>query len=201
MEVVNLFPTPVCIFNLNRELTSLEKDFLVGQPKQPNLINQTSIETYLLNNEILKDLRGFIDQSLNDYFKILYDPVSDCSLKITQSWANYSEDGLGHHIHTHQNSIVSGVFYVQTSDSDKIKFYKPFLAHRELQINPKQFNPITSSTWWLPAKQCSLVLFPSTLQHSVDPNSRKETRISLSFNSFFSGVIGSAQGLNELIFP
>ena len=96
---------------------------------------------------------------------------------------------------------MSGVFYVQTSNSDKIRFLKPYNVHKEFYVRPKEYNYFNSPEWWLPAKQCSLILFPSDLQHCVDQDTRNETRISLSFNTFISGTIGSADLLNELILP
>lgn len=201
MKLFNLFPTTVGIFDLNRELTVEEKQFLFNLPTRPNMIKKTSIDTYLLNSEILNSLKVFFNASLKEYFKATYDPVTDCSLNITQCWANYSGNMEGHHLHHHSNSIVSGVFYVHTSNLDQLKFYKPFLHHKQFVIQPKICNYTTSDSWYLPARQGSLILFPSHLEHSVESSPRKDTRISLSFNTFLSGVVGSGELLNELILP
>ena len=196
MEIINLFPTTVGVFNLNRDLTIEEKQFISYLPKRPNQLNDASIDTYLLNNNQLHDLKTFFNDCLKQYFDQVYKPSMECSLKITQSWSNYCNDGGGHHSHFHQNSIVSGVFYVQTTDHDKITFHKPREAW---SIEPSEFNYYTAKSWWLPAKQYSLVLFPSTLEHSVDKSSRNETRISLSFNTFYSGTIGSISNLTAVV--
>ena len=201
MQLVQLFPTGVGIFNLDRELSNAEKQFLVNLPKNQNILNQISVATYVLNHEVLQDLKVFLDKCLKEYFDAIYDPSTECSLKITQSWCNYSGDGDGHHSHFHPNSIVSGVFYIQTTDLDKIIFYREHQTHHEIRIDPKHFHSINANSWWLPTKQYSLVLFPSTLRHSVDNITRDETRISLSFNTFFSGTVGSNKHLTELILP
>jgi hypothetical protein len=42
------------------------------------------------------------------------------------------------------------------------------------------------------------VLFPSSLLHGVNPVEEDETRISLAFNTFFTGTLGTPKDLNEL---
>jgi uncharacterized protein (TIGR02466 family) len=198
MDLLNIFPTSLGIFNLDRELTVEEKQFILNLPKRKNRSNETSVSSYLLNFDQLQNLKIFFDNSLKQYFNFVYNPLHECSLRITQSWCNYAENGESHPKHSHSNSLVSGVFYVQTSEKDKIVFHRN-IFNDQLVVEPKEHNMLTAPTWWLPAKQCSLILFPSLLEHSVDPDSRNETRVSLAFNTFFSGTIGSSTSLTELI--
>ena len=86
--------------------------------------------------------------------------------------------------HTHENSIISGVFYVKAPDkSSKITFYHPAfkLMVREWNINMKH-NHYTSSVWSINPQKGKLLLFPSWLEHEVSPNLSQESRISISFN-------------------
>ena len=50
----------------------------------------------------------------------------------------------------------------------------------------------------LPIKSGELILFPSTLKHSVPINTSNKNRISLSFNTFVSDKLGSEIELTEL---
>ena len=47
-------------------------------------------------------------------------------------------------------------------------------------------------------KSSELVLFPSTLKHSVPVNKDENDSISLSFNTFSKGVFGDENKLNYL---
>ena len=201
MNIISLFPTSVGVFNLNRELTFAEEYFIFNLPKKANLENKSSVNSYVLKSEVLNNLQIFFKKSLDEYFELVYNPSTDCSLNITQSWCNYTEYQQGHFAHTHDNSIVSGVFYVKTGESDKINFMKNATHRHSLQINQKQANFYNAESWWLPATQYSLLLFPSNLSHEVPTVYTKEPRISMSFNTFYSGAIGSRENLTELILP
>jgi len=43
-----------------------------------------------------------------------------------------------------------------------------------------------------------LILFPSSLTHGVEIKKDNEERISLAFNTYFKGTLGSAKSLTEL---
>ena len=49
----------------------------------------------------------------------------------------------------------------------------------------KNYNEYNSSTWTIEPKENQCVLFPSYLQHYVEPNLNKKERISISFNYGF----------------
>ena len=59
MEIVSLFPVPVGIFKLDRELTKDEYDFLSNLTEKPNEGNTTSENRYILELDILKELKKF----------------------------------------------------------------------------------------------------------------------------------------------
>ena len=64
-------------------------------------------------------------EHVNAYFEKIYSPTTDCSVYITQSWINYTEEKQRHHIHLHGNSLISGVLYINADiDFDSITFYK-----------------------------------------------------------------------------
>jgi hypothetical protein len=104
----NLFPIPVGIYKLDRDLTEQELVFIKGQETRPNMGNKTSKDNTILRNKELTKLRDFIETSVADYFKTIHNPKHNVSLRITQSWCNYTEPGQWHHKHAHPNSFVSG---------------------------------------------------------------------------------------------
>lgn len=195
--ICNLFPQPVAIYKLDRNLTDKELLFIKNQKTHKNTGNSRSIDTHVLKNKILINIRDFIENSLHDYFKTVYDPKYEISLKITQSWFNYTGPGEYHHKHAHPNSFISGVFYPQANkNTDKIYFYRDNFDM--IQFLPNNWNIYNSKSWWLESGTGDLILFPSHLQHSVKPVESEQTRISLSFNTFPVGMIGNELDLTSL---
>ena len=202
MVVHNLFPIPVGFYKLDRELTKEEFLFIEGQEKIPNMGNLTSSSTMILDNNVLCELRKFIKETVNDYFKNVYKPYREVSLELTQSWCNYTEKGQWHHRHTHSNSFISGVFYPKANkDTDKIYFYKDGHNIFSIPHADDDWNAWNSDSWWFEVNTGDLILFPSSLQHMVEPVETDETRISLSFNTFPIGVLGNERTLTQLIIP
>ena len=197
MITYNLFPTPVGKFELGRELTEKEKDFIYAAEKRPNMGNQSSLDNYVLKNKVLKNLNKFLSDSANEYYQTVYKPRDDVKLHITQSWLNYTEPGQFHHKHAHPNSFVSGVFYVNAdATKDKIFFYKD--GYQQIKLPPTEWNTYNSESWWFEAGTGVLYMFPSSLTHMVETVSAAETRVSLSFNTFLKGNIGDNHSLTEL---
>ena len=193
----NLFPTAVGIYKLDRDLTDKEIDFIKGQETRPNMGNTTSTDNTILRNKPLIKIRDFIETSIADYFKTIHNPKHDVSLKVTQSWVNYTEPGQWHHKHAHPNSYISGVFYPQANrETDKIYFYRD--GFQMIKLPPQEWNVWNSESWWFEVGTGDLILFPSSLTHMVETVKGSDTRISLSFNTFPVGNIGEEVDLTGL---
>jgi uncharacterized protein (TIGR02466 family) len=197
MQMQNLFPQPVGIYQLDRDLTARELSFIKKQETRPNNGNTTSADNFLLRNKELTKLRDFIETSVVDYFRQTHNPKHKVNLRITQSWANYTEPGQWHHKHAHPNSFVSGVFYPQANrETDKIYFYKS--GFQQIKFPPENWNVYNSESWWFAVGTGDLILFPSSLEHMVETVQGDQTRISLSFNTFPVGSIGDEVSLTGL---
>ena len=166
MEVHSLFPTPVGSFPLSK-LSRDKLHLLLQQPKKTNEGNRTSSNRAILEIAEFKRFKNEITECLKQYSNTVIQHPTACQLYITQSWCNYTSKGEYHHIHHHPNSIVSGVYYIQTDNTDQIEFYKSICMEEPITINPVSFNEFNSASWWLPAKQSMLFLFPSRLKHST----------------------------------
>jgi uncharacterized protein (TIGR02466 family) len=193
----NLFPTPVAIYKLGRELTEEELVFIKGQETRPNSGNVTSIDNTILRNHSMTQLRDFIESNVSEYFKTVHNPKHNVNLRITQSWVNYTKPGEYHHKHAHPNSFVSGVFYPQANrETDKIYFYRD--GFQQIKLPPNEWNAWNSESWWFEVGTGDLVLFPSSLIHMVETVKGEDTRISLSFNTFPVGLVGDEMDLTGL---
>lgn len=185
---MDLFPTPLYINNIDAPLINQQKDYLLNLPKVLNIGNLRSESGYIFEYPLFAELKKTINEHIKEYVNIVY-PNSNLDVYITQSWANYTEPNQYHHKHSHPNSFISGVFYVNAiKNEDMIKFYKdlPFIY----QINHNQYNNYNSGEVAILVESGDLVLFPSNFTHNVPPTTSKETRISISFNTFIKGNIG-----------
>ena len=198
-----VFPCPIYVIKRDLDLTPKEekeigKIFKEGMCR--NAGNSNSLNSYIFNGK-LNNIKQFCEQQLKIYVKEVIAPKEELDIYITQSWLNVTKPGEYHHEHSHQNSIVSGVFYISIVEEDNIKFIDPNAKIKELiRLNPKEYNLWNSSNWFIPIKKNNLVLFPSWLNHRVDINEKAVTdRISISFNTFVKGTLGVHENLTELI--
>jgi uncharacterized protein (TIGR02466 family) len=199
MILHTIFPTVVTFDTLEREFTQEEKDFFekISKDTYKNIGNTTSTNNYLLNEPEMANIKTFIQSCVNGYLDTVCNLADGHHMEITQSWTNYSEKGQFHSRHWHENSFLSGVFYINAKkDLDKIYFFNS----QKQQIKPeiKEWTVLNSPSWFFPVESMQLVLFPSTLEHMVQTVESDETRVSLAFNTFFKGTIGSNKNLTEL---
>jgi uncharacterized protein (TIGR02466 family) len=199
-EIQTIFPTPVYFSNLNRKLNSSELKFLNKAKKNVyrNEGNTTSKDTYVLNKKPFSKLKKELNLRIKEYFDKIICTKNKIKPCITQSWLNYTEENQFHHRHSHPNSIVSGVFYIDADQNfDKIYFFKE--KKEAIALPPKNYNIFNSPSWWFPVKSNDIILFPSSLLHMVETKKGNNTRTSLAFNIFVEGTIGETRTLTELI--
>ena len=201
--IESLFSIPIYTTKIDRGFTKQELQFVNEQKKHCHN-NEGNINTndhYILNQKQFKNIKKFLDKHCKNYLDTIICPKDNIELYITQSWLNYTEKDQHHHKHEHPNSVVSGVLYF---DSD-IKNDKIIFSHSKgyQQISPKidnkKFNLWNSGTWFFPVETGDLYMFPSSTTHQVDTKQGTNTRISLAFNTFYKGTIGSYNNLSELI--
>ncbi len=193
---MDLFPTPLYINNIDAPLINQQKNYLLNLPKILNTGNLRSESGYIFEHSLFAELKKTINKHIKEYVNIVY-PNSNIDVYITQSWANYTEPNQYHHKHSHPNSFISGVFYVNAiKNEDMIMFYKdlPFTY----QINHNQPNNYNSGNVFVLVETGDLILFPSNFTHNVPPTTSKETRISISFNTFIRGNLGDEDSSTAL---
>jgi uncharacterized protein (TIGR02466 family) len=198
-NINGIFPTPIYISKLDRELTPLELKFVDKNKKDFNKNdgNITSNNNYILNEKPFANIKKELDLRVQDYFDKVISPANNITPYITQSWLNYTETNQYHHKHAHPNSLVSGVFYINCHEEhDKIKFFND--NYKTIKLEVKDWNMWNSESWWFSVKTGDVILFPSSLTHMVETKQGDNTRISLAFNVFIKGTVGNNKNLTEL---
>ena len=195
-ELLQIFPTPVLITkygnSMENEFKFIENLRYVEQKENGNF---KSDDTYLLKHKELSKIKDFIYESLNKFTQNILQTKQ--RLVITQAWTNRNPPHSKHHEHVHPNSIISGVFYFRQSKTlPPIQFSKSI--QESFKLNPEKYNQLNSETFLLPMTDGELVLFPSSLRHSVPINRGNETRYSMSFNTFCIDELGSMNSLTHL---
>jgi uncharacterized protein (TIGR02466 family) len=195
-ELLQIFPTPVLITkyesSIEEEFKFIENLRYVEQKENKNF---KSDDTYLLKHKELSKIKDFIYESLNKYTQKILQTKQ--RLVVTQAWTNRNPPHSKHHEHVHPNSIISGVFYFRQSKTlPPIQFSKS--VQDGIKLNPEKYNILNSETFLLPMTDGELVLFPSSLRHSVPLNKGNEERYSMSNNTFSIDELGSRDSLTHL---
>ena len=138
--------------------------------------------------EPMKPLCGFFEDCL-DYIRCDL-ALQVEALKISLAWANFAPagSGVGHPLHRHNYSYLSGVFYF-TEGSDTI-FQDPVDIRNldTLEITRDHFDGPFERIKAEPGK---LVIFPGWLRHYSDPHAGEKDRWSMSFNSLPHGAVNA----------
>ena len=93
MQVTGIFPTPIYGAVDIKQITELELDFVEKQKSKirKNDGNTATLDTYVLEQVVFKDLKNILEQHLEEYLKEVICPLEEnIKIYITQSWLNYT---------------------------------------------------------------------------------------------------------------
>ena len=118
--------------------------------------------------------------------------ISDeMKLELVSSWANLHKKGDFAQVHAHYNSIISGVWYLTTTPkSGKLILHSDHKLFGNLLDFPKRvYNEFNGDNYSFIPKVGDLLIFPSTLKHSVTCNEEDIDRFSVAFNYMLRGDV------------
>ncbi len=204
-QIHKLFPIPVYRSKVNVDTLTYHK--LIGFEWEDSdryggemITHKETINRRILNLPQFANLKSQIQEHINKFAYEIIGAQRDHKWEITTSWVNKVEPGGYSANHWHSNSLISGVFYLNTDEkSGAIVFHKERMHHTlwgdTLCIDFEKDTEVNSTaTGFLPANG-DILLFPSILNHSVLVNESTIDRYSLAFNVFPRGVFG--QGGNS----
>jgi uncharacterized protein (TIGR02466 family) len=188
-EVLPLFPTLVWKSQLPSELSHPLNWFLERyvQELMPNLKRgQAWQSTHHLHRLAgFEPLVGCIEAAAEAALESL--EIGSRVIEITACWATVNAPGRGHAAHAHPNSFLSGTYYVATrAGADTINFHDPRSQTGIIRPPVTRLVAANADQAVVAVSDGTLLLFPSWLQHSVDPNASAGNRISVSFNLMFT---------------
>lgn len=183
-------------FNLNNdELNFLKNLEYTNHHTVENL--KLSVEVDVLKLDKLKRLKHFIKESLNHY-------VSDVlqinnSFSFCQSWATI-QDKSGHHpSHSHNNHVISSVYYAKAEETKLI-----FNVERSriqdgyyFDYDIKECNAYNSNSYSVSLKTGDIIFFPGQLNHESSTNNN-DKRIIVGAGFFIDGKIGSKNSTTNI---
>ena len=127
-EVLELFPTPVYTTGMPAELSGIIPFLDAQAPNSGSDVanyGERSANSYILNEPECIEAKTFILQQVKEFADTLllfdYD-----NYELSQSWVSRKQPGQHHTMHTHPNSMISGVFYYgePSPKTPAIKFHK-----------------------------------------------------------------------------
>ena len=107
-------------------------------------------------------------------------------IQLKEVWININNFKDSNQLHFHPHSFLSGVYYVNFfKNGGNIVFENPaqdVMASNWNLNDMKEFNTFNSAYYKIVPNTGDLMLFPSWLKHSVEPNMTNKDRVSISFN-------------------
>jgi len=147
-----------------------------------------------VDNNILDrfpELKQWVMKHVNIYcFDIMEIDSDTHTVDIVCSWLNVHPQFARAPRHTHRNSCYSGVFYIKTFDGcGELIFERS--DHQILCPTYAHQNVYNSSSWTITPKNGTMVMFPSSVMHYVQPNEIIDERVSVAFNVIVRGEFGN----------
>ena len=187
MKLHNLFPTLVMEFDLSDEMPVKNLKELIDNNESVQAYRHGKIEHGFSSHGCLNHILDESDFApLKELFQTCVDQYSNNvgmgDLNIIQSWFNVYLQGGKIGAHRHEGSVCSAAFYPYCEDgSASLQFHSPLKPYRMNEIF-EQETEYNTYFWKFPAKQNTLYLFPSWLEHETEINLTNE-RYVISFNT------------------
>ena len=182
------FPTPIYIADIKHPTLNqeLERDILAWSNKDKG-ITRTNIQGWHSDTNMneLPEYAKLVDMLYSAQRTIYDQEYYESEPFLGNMWANINPPGGSNRAHIHPNSLWSGVYYVKApKNSGQLKIEDPrsvALMSRPKQKDVPKPDRLLREHHYEP-KTGRLIMFPSWLNHCVDPNNSNDIRISVSFN-------------------
>jgi uncharacterized protein (TIGR02466 family) len=182
------FPTPVYVKDIN-DLTlnkQLERDIITWS-NQDKGVRRTNMNGWHSTTDMHEkpEYKKLVDLLFESQRHIYKEEMLSSEPFLGNMWANINPPGGYNMPHIHSNSLWSGVYYVKTPQNcGSLKLEDP--RSTSLMSRPNHIEGQLPSRIWREIQfepvAGRLIMFPSWVNHGVEPNMSNEIRISISFN-------------------
>ena len=185
------FSTPIWVSEISNHEninTGLKKYIYNQRDKNPEGTKKSNVngwhsEEFDLKNENLKNFISEISKNIGNAIKDMGWDLETQLVKITSMWSIINNKDAFNEKHHHGNSALSAAYYVKAEqNAGDILFFDPRQANVFHHPTSKEVNSINAQVQSVTPKAGTLVLFPSYLEHKVNPNLSNDERIVISFN-------------------
>ena len=201
-EVIDIFPTPVYAGQVTVPSVNYSSIELLN-PEGSSGGGLISKSQQVLASSEFSNLKNEIDAHVDHYYHNVLGFSPDTKMYMTSSWMTKHSHGDIAETHLHENSLVSGVVYLKVPPNSGDLFFK-MSVDSERRIFPTTISPnietnnrYNSKHVQFLVKEGLILLFPSTILHSVSKNLSNDDRYVIAFNYFIKGKLGYVT--NELI--
>ena len=191
MIAEGFFPTLIFAEDVKLDNQQLAND-IVAWSKQDKGVKKTNMNGWhsQTNMHEMPQFKLLVDELFKMQHEVYKSEWLDRGPKLGNMWANINYSGGYNKPHIHPNSLFSGVYYIKTPlNCGKIVFNDP---RPVVQCNmpTRQRGKPPPHLWRevsIDPKVGRIIMFPSWLWHSVEPNQSNDMRISVSFNFLQNG--------------
>ena len=192
MRVLPLFPTPIASFSdfiTEKERLKLLKEISAREHQPHSALNGDGVSTHFSVNTtngapawiLSKDLKKRLQEAVYEYS----DMFGCTRTQIDNVWTNIQNKGSILNEHRHAGAMIAGALYLNVDQTCKLSFQNP---NPYIHSTPYSKNLHTSfymsHFYWIPVKNCLLVLFPAWLEHGGNKEvNTMDNRVVLSFNA------------------
>jgi len=192
-KIYNLFPVPIFHYKIenykeiNKELINyilrLKKKDKIGNNRS-NIGGWHSPNFDLVKEEtpinFINKFKDFLKNIIINEFGWEYLPNKQ---RIVAMWAIINKKNSFNIMHNHQNCYLSAAYYVKKPErSGDISFFDPVEPKTYRYPEKEKGTFHSNQVVTLRPEEGNLLIFPSYLYHSVEPNLSDEDRIVISFN-------------------
>ena len=193
-EVHMLFPTVIQVTDV-KEPAALNKKLMealgeVRKTTKNSLPPSWSCTLYttiasginLLERDEFSGLKEIIFAGVTEFANTLRLDIGKHQPRLNECWVNIYGRNDSQEAHIHQNSVISGIYYVQAPKGcGEVLFHSP-MSDVMLEPPTTEVLPINTTTVGFSPVAGRMILFRSVLRHSVRANPVDGERVSISFN-------------------
>lgn len=192
MPINTVFPVPVYQTTIDVEMSQAEIDFLYMQSfgNRPNSHKaHNSFVGYNDNDCILE----------HDNLQLLKQKLETCMFEfieqygivknywyIGKSWitATGHDGNIGMHNHTHHGGILSGVVYIDAPENcGELVIINPYPFRDRIPFAKETEE--NKSYYKIKVNTGDVLIWPSSLNHTTEPNQNSAMRLSIAFDMFY----------------